>query len=515
MPSLAEIKWELAPQLESSLERKPNHKKRRRSETESGGEESSEGIEIPRLLKSIIKGEFPAAVNSTYVSALRSPALPFPPPVPSQSPYRGLSQQNAAKQQGVQLWDFPELPQRREGAYKSDLTFDLKYGERGERASGPENEPRLEVGESSIGYEPSESIFSLPDTISSQSSGHDTLGTTGELVMFLIKNTQLRDLYPSLCRHFEFATFKSEFRHLLSVFSKDLSKEATIPIEKESVRFVSQQRRRISHAIGQEVFGLKDQSLFESISQRQQQDIKERIEQYLQSAVLPKGGKDELPERQEQEQVLDNDSSDDEEELVPLSKLEHIKNFLIKSKAFEKFRIGITELATRGDKWPIGKQPHHNVMDLQNKAEEDDNPSEVSDYQASSGLSVPAEPQVRKTVQVQNYSLPDMLHRLHLGVLQLLRPRLDVGHRRLEWQCNCGMPLYSDFRGDDEEVNKLVMEIQAMDFSSHRAVMERSDCQQALDKLPHQIPHRWRLQHRMRLRQHEVPPPMLPALYLK
>jgi len=102
--------------------------------------------------------------------------------------------------------------------------------------------------------------------------------------------------------------------------------------------------------------------------------------------------------------VLDNESSDEEEELVPLSNLEQIKNFLIKSKAFEKLRIRITELAARGDKWPTGKQPRHNVMDLQNKAEEDDNPSETSDYQALSGLSVPAEPQVRKIVQIQNSS---------------------------------------------------------------------------------------------------------------
>jgi hypothetical protein len=331
--------------------------------------------------------------------------------------YRGLSQQNAAKQQ-----DFPEVRQRKEGADKSGLTFDPKHGEREERTSGPENEPRLEAGESSIEYEPSEtsmddgSIFSLPDSIFSKSSAHDTMGTTEEFVMFLIENTQLRSLYPSLCQHFEFATFKSEFHHLLRVFSNDLSKEATTPVEKESVRFVSQQERPISHAIGQEVFGLKDQSLLESISQWQQLEIKERIEQYLKS-VLFKGGKDALSERQEQKQVLDNESSDEEEELVPLSNLEQIKNFLIKSKAFEKLRIRITELAARGDKWPTGKQPRHDVMDLQNKAEEDDNPSETSDYQALSGLSVPAEPQVRKIVQIQNSSLPEMLHRLHLGVL--------------------------------------------------------------------------------------------------
>ncbi len=61
-------------------------------------------------------------------------------------------------------------------------------------------------------------------------------------------------------------------------------------------------------------------------------------------------------------------------------------------------------------------------------------------------------------------SVPNIVHRLHLRILWLLRPRLAVGQRRLEWQCNCGMPLYGDFRGNDEEINKLVREIQTHGF---------------------------------------------------
>lgn len=68
-----------------------------RSETESGGEESSEGggAETPRP-KRVMSGRFPIKVNGTDVPDLRSPALPRPPPIPSRSHYRGLSQQNAA-----------------------------------------------------------------------------------------------------------------------------------------------------------------------------------------------------------------------------------------------------------------------------------------------------------------------------------------------------------------------------------------------------------------------------------
>lgn len=67
-----------------------------RSETESGGEESSEGTETPRPMKRVMSGRFPIKVNGTDIPDLRSPALPRAPPIPSRSHYRGLSQQNAA-----------------------------------------------------------------------------------------------------------------------------------------------------------------------------------------------------------------------------------------------------------------------------------------------------------------------------------------------------------------------------------------------------------------------------------
>ena len=67
-----------------------------RSETESGGEESSEGAETPRPIKRVMSGRFPVKVNGTDVPDLRSPGMPRAPPIPSRSHYRGLSQQNAS-----------------------------------------------------------------------------------------------------------------------------------------------------------------------------------------------------------------------------------------------------------------------------------------------------------------------------------------------------------------------------------------------------------------------------------
>ena len=66
-----------------------------RSETESGGEESSEGAETPRPpMKRVMSGRFPIKVNGIDVPDLRSPALQRPPPIPSRSHYRGVSSNN-------------------------------------------------------------------------------------------------------------------------------------------------------------------------------------------------------------------------------------------------------------------------------------------------------------------------------------------------------------------------------------------------------------------------------------
>ncbi|TDZ68019.1 Leucine-rich repeat-containing protein sog2 [Colletotrichum trifolii] len=68
-----------------------------RAESDTAGEESSEGVETPRMpLKRVVSGRFPIKVNGTDVPDLRSPNLIRPPPIPNRSHYRGLSQQNTA-----------------------------------------------------------------------------------------------------------------------------------------------------------------------------------------------------------------------------------------------------------------------------------------------------------------------------------------------------------------------------------------------------------------------------------
>lgn len=62
------------------------------------GDDSSEGVDTPRLpIKRVASGRFPIKVNGTDVPDIRSPNnFARPPPIPTRSHYRGLSQQTTA-----------------------------------------------------------------------------------------------------------------------------------------------------------------------------------------------------------------------------------------------------------------------------------------------------------------------------------------------------------------------------------------------------------------------------------
>ncbi|KAI0484237.1 RAM signaling pathway protein [Xylariaceae sp. FL0804] len=69
----------------------------RERDAEQAGDESSEGTETPRMpIRRVVSGRFPIRVNGNDVLDPRSPAVPRPPPIPSRSHARGLSQQTGA-----------------------------------------------------------------------------------------------------------------------------------------------------------------------------------------------------------------------------------------------------------------------------------------------------------------------------------------------------------------------------------------------------------------------------------
>jgi len=70
-----------------------------RVEGDTTGDESSEGTETPRPpIKRVMSGRFPIKLpNGSDVPDIRSPNLSRPPPIPTRSHYRGLSQQNTRR----------------------------------------------------------------------------------------------------------------------------------------------------------------------------------------------------------------------------------------------------------------------------------------------------------------------------------------------------------------------------------------------------------------------------------
>lgn len=106
-----------------------------RSETESGGEESSEGAETPKPLKRVMSGRFPIRVNGADGGDLRSPILPRPPPIPSRSHQRGLSQQNAAlRRPGVMPLTIGNVNERMRSNSESLLQATRSSNERSDRS---------------------------------------------------------------------------------------------------------------------------------------------------------------------------------------------------------------------------------------------------------------------------------------------------------------------------------------------------------------------------------------------
>ena len=311
------------------------------------------------------------------------------------------------------------------------------------------------------------SIFSLPESFSSISSLNDLLGPIEEFAAILIDHAELNVQYQSLRQTFKFSEFKSELHRLLKVFSRDLSKEALVPIEKESVRFVSQQRRRISHAVGQEVFGLKEKSLFGENTKQQQLNAKERIDQFLRDLAQSKEGDDELS-RVRRGDNSEDDSSDDEGELGNFPSLEHVKKFLIESKAFEKLRSSVRELVmSQGETRPPRlettsnedlKDPESSKTMMFNDNEELHRDDLIKEEHESATLDEDTENQ--DTRDSSNFT-PSLIQiteprgsqtaigdgpegRTHITgmgkiiyrrVSRYLRPKVKSGYRRLEWQC--------------------------------------------------------------------------------
>jgi hypothetical protein len=135
---------------------------------------------------------------------------------------------------------------------------------------------------------------------------------------------------------------------------------------------------------------------------------------------------------------------------------------ILRSKAFESLRVSISELAAQGEESTTKIRSRHNVMELENQVGKDEKLSDIGIKQ--SPLSGTVIPESRTILQAGRLNVFATLQRCSWAVLRLFRPKLEIGYRRLEWQCDCGTPLYGDFRGGSEEITELVREIQVYGY---------------------------------------------------
>jgi hypothetical protein len=105
---------------------------------------------------------------------------------------------------------------------------------------------------------------------------------------------------------------------------------------------------------------------------------------------------------------------------------------------------------------------HPDQKELESKAEKEGLLSETLGTLSSSSSAEPVEPLIISPPR--KYHLLTMPQRLYWRALWLLRPRVKIGYRRLEWICDCGTPLYGDFKGEPKEIDKLGMDLQASGF---------------------------------------------------
>ena len=176
----------------------------------------------------------------------------------------------------------------------------------------------------------------------------------------------------------------------------------------------------------------------------------------------------------------DSDTSEDPSTHQMGSKITEVKDFLFNGAPFERYKqrfrqfVRPTEfrealmpsevLAVTENQFKMRTVTHSHLgqKEPENKAWKEDLLSEIVGNASSSSSVDRSEPLVNGPLR--KVSFLTMPQRLYYSALRFLRPREKIGYRRLEWQCDCGIPLYGDFTGESEEINKLEMDLKAYGY---------------------------------------------------
>lgn len=273
---------------------------------------------------------------------------------------------------------------------------------------------------------------------------------TDELVHILLQDNELRALFST--RRVPPDKLERKYVSIFRQFSEDLRQEATNRNELAFVRFVKRKARSISYTIVSALDPTRNDgmSLLEKLSQQHEQR-QQTLEYYLQSFEVPGNAAESTasvetkPENlplEDSPPVDVDDSLSDDEEHGGLPVLSQMKQFFMKSQAFETLQMRLKEVLDLGRKAQL---------ELGQGSEQEPNPThlpgahDLRRYSMGERLSA-IESWLGNILGFVGIGQTTVSFLTHLIINSILRPKIPPGHRRITWVCVSHLSLKSSSR---------------------------------------------------------------------
>lgn len=254
-----------------------------------------------------------------------------------------------------------------------------------------------------------DSILSDAGSISSTSSVADPLGAADEFVVLLLEDSSLQPLYEKIRQHIPPQQCKEELHILLTRYSRDIVKEAELPLERTAGRFIRRYRRKVAYKLHAAVYDAEPDGLLAASQEPDAQEKRRLLEQWLKFTLLaadeplPGSSSKEVSEEAQESSSSDNEGADE------LTNLKRVQEFLVKSKAFDRFYKGIQRMIEQTN------QPSN--LDL--------------DGPEPTGQSMEEDAAPPDDINKLTRFIEEIYRRLS----RLLRPKTPHGFKRMEWRC--------------------------------------------------------------------------------
>jgi hypothetical protein len=277
----------------------------------------------------------------------------------------------------------------------------------------PQDLPRDDAYKSDTASEPStdnDSVLSDLGSISSASSVADPLGAADEFVVLLWEDSSLQPLYEKIRQHIPPQQCKEELRILLTRYSRDIVKEAELPLEKTAGQFIRRYRRKIAYKLYAAVYNEEPDGLLAASQEPDAQEKRRLLEQWLKFTSLAAHEPLQGSSSKDVSEDAQDSSSSDEDDVDELTNLKRVQKFLVESKAFERFHKGVEKM-----------------IENANQSSESDLDSPEQTGQSKEEDEAPPLDDTNKPTS--------FFEDTYQTLSRLFRPKTPFGFRRIEWRC--------------------------------------------------------------------------------